>query len=131
MVYILIIFFNLNLFSQEINKNFNEKKSESNGYFDNISINIEKRIVFDTNRFIFKPLKIKEYFDNFQIKNISFEKQIDKKNITNLVDEKVIKIYNVFGNEMNKLNLSELSPGLYFIVYQNENILRTKKIKIE
>lgn len=131
MIIILVLLFSLNLFSQDFDENIIENQNKSTEYFNNISINVTKKIVFDTNRLLLNPTKTKKYFDNMQVKKTSNNSQINNMNNQNLDDFKIIKIYNVYGVEINKLNLSDLSQGLYFVVYQKTNILTTKKIKIE
>lgn len=128
---ILVLLFSLNLFSQDFDENIIENQNKSTKYFDNISINVTKKIVFDTNRLLLNPTNTKKYFNNIQVKKTSINSQINNVINQNLDDFKIIKIYNVYGIEINKLNLSDLSQGMYFVVFQKTNILTTKKIKIE
>jgi hypothetical protein len=130
MIIILTILFNTNLFSQNLAENDYMYKNAFSNYYDNISIDIKNKMVFDTNKLLLKHISVKDFFDNiyYRKKNISE----NMKNVYNNLDGfNIFKVFSVFGIEIYNYNLNELKPGLYYIIYQKNKIFITKKVKIE
>lgn len=131
MILLLTILFNINLFSQNLDEFDVLNKNKNSKFYDNISIDIKNKKVFDTNKLSLKPLNIKDYFDNICYRKKNISEKVKNVNNQTLEGFNIFKVFSVFGIEINNNNLNELKPGLYYITYQKSNIFITKKVKIE
>lgn len=136
MIVFLIIILSINSQSKE-NFNGNVKKIKQEDYFNNIVINAKTNEIKNLNSFNHQYIDSKEFFDNLSIESSYIPKCNEKFYNDSLYNEKtkndkILKIYDVYGNDLNVSSFDKLSPGLYVIIYKVENnVLKTEKIKIE
>lgn len=133
MKYLLLIVITI-MFSNPLTELYcNVKQENITKYFDRIVINAKTNKVLNLNGYNNEFIECKLFFNNLAIQSKINRNYFNEfQNVVDKERNEILKIYNLFGNELDVTKPNSLKPGLYFILYKTgHNIYKTKKIKIE